>query len=350
MLELRKIHRRLDNFHLGPLSLTVDPNDYYVLAGPSGAGKSQLLGVIAGINLPDGGTVWVDNQDITRLRLQERRIGIVFQDNALFPHLSVRGNISYPLHHRKSSSSEIRAETERLAGLTGILHLLHRMPATLSGGEARRAALARALASHPRILLLDEPLNGVDASLRPGLRQLFKQVNRQGIPVIHVTHDHEDAYALATKVGIIHQGKMIQQGTPEEVFMHPADAFVARFSGIRNYFKGKLLPGSDQGLANVALPGGFVIKVQENGREGEVHLMISASEVVISENAFDSSLRNRFMGKVTNITGTPGGIEVLTDCGFPVAALVSMEAVKELKLEAGKSVWVSFKASAVRVY
>lgn len=350
MLDLKDIHKRLGQFVLGPLSLEAGENDYYVLAGPSGAGKSKVLEITCGITPPDAGSVWLGGRDITKKKLQDRKIGMVFQENTLFPHLTVRQNIAFPMVAAKAKPADARKETDRLAALTGISHLLGRYTEKLSGGEARRVTLARALASQPRLLLLDEPLNGVDAALRPGLRQLFRDINRSGIPVVHVTHDHEDAYALATKVGIILNGQIVQQGSPGEVFLRPANSFVASYAGIRNYYRCRIIPDSENGLVKAILPGGVVIQAVAEIHETVGSVVIPASDVILSLARLDSSARNQFRGTITDLLDGPTGVEIIADCGIPLASLVSRQALNELQLEKGKEIWVSFKASAVRVF
>jgi molybdopterin-binding protein len=350
MLELKDIEKRLGGFVLGPVSLLAGESDYYVLAGPSGAGKSKILEIACGITPPDAGSVWLGGRNITRMKLQDRKIGMVFQENTLFPHLTVRQNIGFPMAAAKVKPGDTRKEIDRLAALTGISHLLGRYTEKLSGGEARRVTLARALASQPRLLLLDEPLNGVDAALRPGLRQLFRDINRSGIPVVHVTHDHDDAYALATKVGIILNGQIVQQGSPGEVFLRPANSFVASYAGIRNYYRCRIEPDGQEGLVKAVLPGGMVIQAVAKVSDNEGSVVIPASDVLLSLARLDSSARNQFRGTITDLLEGPVGVEVITDCGIPIASLVSRQALGELQLEKGKEIWVSFKASAVRVF
>src|SRR5664279_5447925 len=237
MLRLININRRLGDFALSEINLEVSDGQYYVLLGRSGSGKTQLLELIAGLEHPDNGTIILDNVDITRQRIQDRKVGIVFQDYAVFPHMTVFGNIAYPLRVRKADKKYIAEKVEKVAETMNIKQLLERSTNKLSGGELQRVALARTLITSPRLLLLDEPLSSLDTSLKDDLRGLLRNLNKAGQTIVHVTHDYGDAISLAKMVGVIHNGKIIQEGTVDEVFQNPSNRFVARYAGIRNFFK-----------------------------------------------------------------------------------------------------------------
>src|SRR5674476_643676 len=241
MLRLTNISRRLGDFALKEINLEVTDGQYYVLLGRSGSGKTQLLELIAGLEHPDTGTIVLDEKDITRQRIQDRKVGIVFQDYAVFPHMTVFGNIAYPLKVRKVDRVTIAEKIDKAATAMNIKHLLDRSTEKLSGGELQRVALARTLITSPRLLLLDEPLSSLDTSLKDDLKRLLRNLNKAGQTIIHVTHDYCDAISLAKRVGVIHNGKIIQEGSVEEVFSNPSNRFVARYAGIRNFFKVNIL-------------------------------------------------------------------------------------------------------------
>ncbi len=184
---------------------------------------------------------WVDNEDVTRKKIQDRNIGLVFQDYAIFPNMTVFGNIAYSLHCRKIEKQEIHSRVLKMAEELNISNLLNRFTNNLSGGELQRVALARTLITSPKVLLLDEPLASIDASLKDDIKRIFRQLNRKGLTIVHVTHDYREAVSLATRVGVIHNGHIIQVGLPAEVFRKPVNKFVARYSGIRNFFRVKFL-------------------------------------------------------------------------------------------------------------
>ena len=239
MLKLENISKKLGNFSLSGISLEICKGEYYVLLGRSGSGKTQLLELIAGLNDPDAGKIWLDNEDITTKKIQERNIGLVFQDYAIFPNLTVFGNIAYSLHCRKTDKETIKKEVARIAKELNISHLLNRFTHNLSGGELQRVALARTLITSPRLLLLDEPLASIDASLKDDIKRTFRQINRKGLTIVHVTHDYSEAVSLATKIGVIHNGRIVQEGKPDAVFGKPVNRFVARYAGIKNFFRVK---------------------------------------------------------------------------------------------------------------
>ena len=199
MLEIKSLTYTIGTFTLPPFNLTVPEGSYTMLLGPSGSGKSVLLELIAGLRKPCGGAIWLDGTRIDSLPPAKRSIGLLFQDYALFPHLSVWQNIGYALKLRHIPREAIRQEVKRLANEFEIESLLHRFPDTLSGGERQRVALARTLIVRPRLLLLDEPLSALDAPLRNASRAFLKQINQSGQTIIHVTHDHQEREELATQ-------------------------------------------------------------------------------------------------------------------------------------------------------
>src|SRR5450759_2573688 len=195
MLKLTDINRRLGDFALKDINLEVSDGQYYVLLGRSGAGKTQLLELIAGLEHPDKGTIILDNEDITTRRIQDRKVGIVFQDYAVFPHMTVFGNIAYPLKARKEDRKSIVEKVENAASAMNIKHILERNTEKLSGGELQRVALARTLITSPRLLLLDEPLSSLDTSLKDDLKSLLRNLNKAGQTIIHaVSYTHLRAH------------------------------------------------------------------------------------------------------------------------------------------------------------
>jgi molybdate/tungstate transport system ATP-binding protein len=260
MLELTALSKRYDGFQFGPLDLTVGDEVLSVL-GPSGSGKTTLLSLIAGIIEPDAGSVSLDGRRLDGRSLRDRRPGLVFQDGALFPHMTAKENIGY-------AASNDECVTD-LATVLEITPVLDRRPQALSGGERQRVALARALAADPDILLLDEPLSSLDAPirrrLRRELRQLFESVD---IPVIYATHDQRTASALGDRMAIFHDGRIDQLGPPSRVRTRPKTSFVAQFTGTENLFEGTIL--------------------EENGtatdvRVGEITLRASGTDVAGSD-------------------------------------------------------------------
>jgi ABC-type Fe3+/spermidine/putrescine transport system ATPase subunit len=220
------------------VSFSVKEGELVCIIGPSGCGKSTTLQLITGLLNPDGGEVILNGVNITEKAVNEREIAMVFQDYALFPHMSVEQNISYPMKLRKIPKAKRKAETKNLLDLVALSGYQKRKPQELSGGERQRVALARALASQPKLLLLDEPLSALDAKLRKHLREEIKRIHDEtGVTTLYVTHDQEEALAIADRVVVMHDGKMEQMGTGEEIYRNPSSLFVATFMG-----EGNLLP------------------------------------------------------------------------------------------------------------
>jgi multiple sugar transport system ATP-binding protein len=217
---------------LDALDLTIADGEFFALLGPSGCGKTTLLRTIAGLEVASGGAVHIGDRDVTRLAPGRRDVAMVFQDYALFPHMTVRDNIAYPLRIKKVDRRSRAAKAAETADELGLAALLHRRPGQLSGGQQQRVALARAMACHPQVFLLDEPLSNLDARLRLEARTFLKRLQRElGITTVFVTHDQAEALALADRIAIMDGGRIRQVGTPTEVFRRPANTFVANFIG-----------------------------------------------------------------------------------------------------------------------
>ncbi len=230
MIELRDLTIRLGAFRLDGLSLRVPAGGYTALVGPSGSGKSVLLRLVAGLLTPGSGGVWLDGVEATRLPVERRRLGFVFPSAALFPHLSVEGNLAYGLVAAGLPGAARAARVREVARTLGIEGLLARRVDGLSAGEAQRVALARALAPSPRVVLLDEPLSHLDAGARLELQAELGRLHREvGFTALHVTHDQAEASALGQRLAVLRAGRIVQEGPAGEVRARPADDFVARF-------------------------------------------------------------------------------------------------------------------------
>jgi len=235
-LEVRGLGRRWGDFALQDISLCLAEREYCVILGPSGSGKTLLLETIAGLHIPDTGAIFLGGRDVTRWPPERRQVGFVYQHYHLFPHLSVVDNIAYGLRYQRLSRAEQQRRVAEVVGALGIEYLLGRGSVReLSGGERQKVALARALVIGPRLLLLDEPLTGLDFPSREGVIELLKAVReRFGLAVLHVTHDYSEALALADKIAVIQSGRIVQVGPPREVFWRPASRQVAEFLGVAN--------------------------------------------------------------------------------------------------------------------
>ncbi|PSV23010.1 ABC transporter ATP-binding protein [Photobacterium kishitanii] len=217
------------------ISLSIKRGEFICFLGPSGCGKTTLLNIIAGLHFPEQGKVMCLDEDITYLTPAKRKFGIVFQNYALFPNLTVSDNITYGLRGKEWNKAKRNERTDELLTLIGLPHITQRYPAELSGGQQQRVALARAIANSPRLLLLDEPLSALDAKVRVTLRNELKTLQRKlGITVIMVTHDQEEAMALADRIVVMNEGRIEQIGTPESLYLTPENRFVGEFIGSMN--------------------------------------------------------------------------------------------------------------------
>ena len=217
---------------LAPLDLEIAHGEFFTFVGPSGCGKSTLLNLIAGVETPSAGELWFDDVRVDPLAPGARDVAMVYQSYALYPHLSVRDNIAFPLRVRGTPRSEIQREVGRVAQVLGLGSLLERKPRELSGGQRQRVALGRALVRRPRVFLMDEPLSNLDARLRLEMREELTRLHEaHGITTIYVTHDQEEAMALSQRVAVLNAGRIQQCGPPGEVYADPANLFVAQFLG-----------------------------------------------------------------------------------------------------------------------
>ncbi len=342
MIEVKNISKEYKGFAIRNISFTANKGDYIVLLGKSGAGKSLILEIIAGLITPDSGEVWLNNKDITREKIQRRNIGMVFQDNTVFPHLTVKNNIAFPLKSRKTKTKTIEKRVYQLAEKTGIEHLLDRWPETLSGGELQRVALARTLSFKPVCLLLDEPLASLDVQLRDGIRSLLREINSEGTTVIHVTHDFEEAIALADKVGIIQNGSIVQFGLPKEVFHKPKSKFIANFTGIKNFYNA-VIKSTD----TILLENKIAFKHTLKHEQGSGFAMFKSESIVVSKTKFDSSISNNFQGVVIEMIPRTRGMEVIIDIGIKVSALITQKSSDKYNLSKKSTVWIGIKATSV---
>jgi len=242
MLKLDSISKSFGKKHvLHDISMEICKGERFTLLGKSGCGKSTLLRIIAGFESPDKGKIWVEGDEITSLPIEKRPVGMIFQNYALFPHMTIYDNIAVGPRVRKLAEPEIEKRIDELLEMTHLRDLKNSYPQNISGGEAQRVALARAVINRPKILLLDEPLSALDPSLRKHLREELVEMQRNlGITFLFVTHDQEEAMSMATKMCIMEKGSIKQSGTPTDLYDRPKSSFVANFLGEINCLNGRI--------------------------------------------------------------------------------------------------------------
>ena len=264
--DLDKFYGRLQV--LNGISLRIDPGSFVALLGPSGCGKTTLLRTIAGLEQPSGGTIDIGDRRVVDVAAgvlvppQQRRLGMVFQNYALWPHMTVRQNIGFPLRKQGFPREEWEPRIKAIAEAVGLPTILDRRPSQLSGGQQQRVALARALVSRPNVLLLDEPLSNLDANLRDQLRRELRQLHdRQGTTSILVTHDQEEAAMLADVIVVVQQGVIVQVGPPNDILDRPGNRFVAGFVGYDNFIPG-VVEHTDGSAVRIRLDGGDTVRLR----------------------------------------------------------------------------------------
>ncbi len=353
MIRLINVSSKKGTFALRSISLEVAAGEYFVLLGPTGAGKTQLLELIAGLHFPSSGEICIEGEDVTVLPPERRRVGFMYQDYLLFPHLTVRRNIAFGL---RRNPGEVRARIAEVSRLLKIEHLLDRRIAGLSGGEQQRIALARALAPQPRLLLLDEPLSALDPQTRRELRRELRLLHDQlGMTIIHVTHDFQEALALADRLAVMNEGSIVQVGAPDVVFRRPSSPFLASFLGMENLFRGEVIR-CDQGEShsgeafNAIFQSGPLKLAVIADREGPAYAAIRPEEITVSRELLHSSALNNLTGTVTNIEKSGPVVRLTVDVGVPLAALLTLQSFEALQLGIRARASLSFKATALHLF
>ncbi len=321
-----------------------------MLLGPTGAGKTVLLECVAGLHPVDSGEVLINGQRATFLPPERRNLSYVPQDYVLFPHLSVFENIAFGLRLRRWRGADIERRVHEVAKMLGIDHLLARHPATLSGGEQQRTALARALVTGPTALLLDEPLSALDENTRVQIAAELRSLPEKfGTTVVHVCHSFEEALRVADRVAVIHQGKLVQIGTPDDIFMRPNCRFIAEFMRVKNILPVFSLE-TGESVARCSLDSSLTLDLPLKPLPDLPALLTVRPENVILERE-PSSRVNSFRATVAEVSplGSSVEIRVTTAGGVGIAALITRQVDKQLSLRPGEEVWVSLPQDALHL-
>ena len=306
---------------LQPTTLAVAPGEFFALLGPSGSGKSTLLGTIAGFVAPSSGRVLLDGTDVTSMPPHKRNIGMVFQNYALFPYLTVAQNIAFPLKMRNLPRREIDQRVERALDMVRLAGFGARMPAQLSGGQQQRIALARAAVYDPPVLLMDEPLGALDKNLREEMQEELRQFHHTvGATILYVTHDQQEAASMADRIAIMNHGKAEQIGTPHEVYEQPTNSFVARFLGEANMFP--LRSAVPEGAGRLRCETEAALTLLAAGTVPGTMACVRPEDIAIAA----SPLRheNSFPGRIDDVVQVAGSVRyrvvVEPDCVLSVRA------------------------------
>ncbi len=329
---------------LDDVSIEFADGGFYGLLGPSGSGKTTLLRAIAGFEFPEAGTIEIGGQPIEKLPPEKRDIGLMFQSYALFPNMSVFDNVAFGLKVRGLSSAEIRSRVKDALSLVRLTEHDKRRPHQLSGGQRQRVALARATVIRPRVLLLDEPLSALDKALRTGMQVELKRIQREiGITTIFVTHDQEEALTLSDKVGVLRDGRLVQEGAPREIYDRPKTAFAATFLGEANLLSGRAKKG------NIAGPGGSAIHLDRKVRDGALTIAVRPERMTIAPADGHAAAPNTIGGTVSEVIFAGSSVSYLVAVGDETFKVFTRNDGGET-FAMGASVSLSFKpADAVVV-
>jgi ABC-type Fe3+/spermidine/putrescine transport system ATPase subunit len=346
MLSLKGIGLKFQKFALQDISFDVEQGSYFVLVGPTGAGKTMLLEAVAGLQASYTGGISLNGRDITRLPPEQRGIGMVYQDYALFPHLSVRQNIGFGLRVRKQSSLRIHQKVLEMAALVRVEHLLDRRIDKLSGGEKQKVALARALALEPAVLLLDEPLGALDPETREVLRDELKRLHRRlHATIIHVTHDFQEAISLADKVAVLGEGRLQQVGAPSEVFRKPATVFVARFTMSKNILPGEIIT---IGCVQQFVAGELAFNVTAHA-VGSCFAVIRPEDIRIAFQPVQSTGYECFVGTIAGVTDLGATVSIEVNVPPVITCMVSRTTHEENDYKVGRKVYLVFRSSSLHL-
>ncbi len=347
-LRIEDLSINLGEFHLRGIFFELEQGEYLNIIGPTGAGKTILLESLIGFWKPDSGRIFLENKDITDQLPEKRRIGIVYQDYALLPHFTVFQNIAYGL--KKIEKRGIREKVHAMASSLGIDHLLHRKPDTLSGGEQQRAALARALVVRPKLLLMDEPLSALDPQTRRETRSLLKRaIKERGTTVIHITHDMKDVWALADKVAIFREGRMLQFGTTEQIFNRPNSKFIADFVGA-SIFDGKVSE-CREGVSLVQVKGIDLISLDQAEPGTDVRIVIRPENIIVTKTRPGTISAQNILRSILEEIVSEGNTCILrlSSGHISFTVLVANNAVERLQLKPGDEVYAVIKGSHIRI-
>ncbi|MHA1786396.1 MAG: tungstate ABC transporter ATP-binding protein WtpC [Candidatus Helarchaeota archaeon] len=348
MIELKNVSKSWKEFNLQDINLKINTGEFFVILGPSGAGKTLLLEVIAGLHYIDNGEIYFGKKNVTRYPPEKRRVGFVFQEYALFPHKKVWENVMYGLNRLHLPYIEKKQKVEEMLKNLRIFDIAYRYPNTLSGGEKQRVALARSLIIKPSIFLLDEPLSALDHNIAVELRNEIKKIQKElKITTLYVTHNRIESFILADRIAIMNGGKIIQVGTPQDIFRNPRTDFVAKFVGFENVFKGTARYDDELRIVKFNT-GNLEIQIASD-KVDELTACIRPENVIISNTPPKTSMRNVFKGDVIEIQDQGSFYKIVLDIGEKLTTYITHQSLIELDIRENKKIFVSFKASAVKI-
>jgi spermidine/putrescine ABC transporter ATP-binding subunit len=332
------------------VSLAIKPGEFISLLGPSGCGKTTLLRMIAGLETPDSGTIALAGSDITNTAVWERNIGVVFQNYALFPHMTVAENIAFGLRTRKMAKSVIADKVADALKLVRLVDFGGRRPDNLSGGQKQRVALARALVTDPKLLLLDEPLGALDRKLREQMQVELKMLQREiGITTLMVTHDQEEALTLSDRIAVMSDGYILQDASPEEIYERPLNAFVAEFIGMSNLLQGRIVEA--EGTSRLAISNAVLLELPAGTPpSSDASVFIRPEKLTLADKA---GMTGRSLpGRVVHVSYSGSVTHCFIEAGLqrPLTVLITNRSQNdETTPKIGETTWVSWDPRSIVV-
>lgn len=341
MIRFEKVSIELRGFSVRDVGLSIDEGEFFTLLGPTGAGKTLLLEAIGGLVKITSGRIWVGQTDVTCLPPERRQVGIVYQDHALFPHLTVRQNISFGLRYCAHGKQASEKHLNWIMNQLNLNHLADRRIHHLSGGEKQRVALARALVVKPNVLLLDEPLSALDPNFREEIRKVLKKLHQNmGLTFLMVTHDFAEALFLAERAAVIHQGRIEQVGATSEIFRRPGSPLVAEFVGMKNVFPA-VFQGTKADLGRIALQLDAPVPATRK------YVAVRPEDVSISKNA-SQGVANVIRARVVGIENNGLYYDVFAEAGGLVfQTLATKSRLLDTALAEGSTAYVAIKSSSI---
>jgi len=345
MINIENLRVEFPKFCLQDINLSISRGEFFVILGPNGTGKTVLLEAIAGLIPIKRGRIFIGGIEVTHLPPEKRGIGIVYQDYALFPHLTVLENVKYGLHFHEIEKTEAKKRLNHLLDQLNLRSITKRLPTNLSGGELQRVALARALMVKPSVLLLDEPLSALDSNFRGEMQLELKRLHQNiNTTFLMVTHDFSEAFSLATRVAVINQGRIEQVGKVTDIFQKPNSPFVAEFVGMKNVFKVKF-------NGTKALLSDWELELARCVRKSQGYIAIRPEDIAISKEKPSSSMQNSTRGIVSKVLNQGFYYEIhIRTKKITFKALMTKMALFELGITKGVPIYLSFKTSAIHIF
>ncbi len=343
-VEFRNITKTFGNFTaISDLNLVIEPGELVTLLGPSGCGKTTTLRMLAGLETPTLGEIFLGGEDVTRLPANRRDISMVFQSYALFPHMSILKNVAYGLESGGMTANEAKDVAQNGLELVGLAHLGKRLPAELSGGQQQRAAVARALVLEPQVLLLDEPLSNLDARLRRKVRTEIRDLQqRLGFTAVYVTHDQDEALAVSDRIVVMKDGQIAQMGVPRDLYESPASEFIADFMGEANLVEAEILSIKNE-LAKIDVGGLKIELPAQNNNKGKAKLALRSNAFRVAE----KKSQNTLAGTVSSSAYLGDHVEYEIDCSLGLIFVVDEES--DQPIPAGEPIYLELRSRGIAV-